>query len=148
MEMNLANADQLAEFRAFHVQEIAYSLFNWVSGSFEFRPGSDPAGGSNLKLALPGLIFEAIRLPVLKPGNLLGVKKMAAAADVSGSGEPTSRDVVQEIRFSIPNGASAAGAAARLATQAASATRGANRIGQGRGPNLRREGLPVTATPL
>jgi len=59
--MNLVEAAQLAEIRAFHVQEIAYSLFNWVSGSFEFRPGNDPAGKSTLKLALPGLIFEAVR---------------------------------------------------------------------------------------
>jgi curved DNA-binding protein CbpA len=59
--MNLAAADQLAEFRVFQIQEIAYSLFNWVSGSFEFRSGNDPAGKSNLKLALPGLIFEAVR---------------------------------------------------------------------------------------
>jgi hypothetical protein len=34
-------------------------------------------------------IFEAIRLPLLKPGNLLGVKKMAAAADTSGKGDAT-----------------------------------------------------------
>jgi len=59
--MNLVEPTQLAEFRVFHVQEIAYGLFNWVSGSFEFRSGNEPAGKSNLKLALPGLIFEAVR---------------------------------------------------------------------------------------
>ncbi|HEU0005448.1 MAG TPA: DUF4388 domain-containing protein [Terriglobia bacterium] len=59
--MNLVEAEQLGEFRVFHVQEIAYSLFNWVSGSFEFRSGNEPASKSNLKLTLPGLIFEAIR---------------------------------------------------------------------------------------
>jgi len=59
--MNLVEPTQLAEFRVFHAQEIAYGLFNWVSGSFEFRSGSESAGKSNLKLALPGLIFEAVR---------------------------------------------------------------------------------------
>jgi hypothetical protein len=51
--MNVVEAEQLAEFRVFHVQEIAYSLFNWVSGSFEFRSGNEPASKSNLKLTLP-----------------------------------------------------------------------------------------------
>jgi curved DNA-binding protein CbpA len=59
--MNLVEPNQLNEFRAFHAQEIVCSLFNWVSGSFEFRSGNDPADKSNLKLALPALIFEAIR---------------------------------------------------------------------------------------
>ncbi|MGH9427317.1 MAG: DUF4388 domain-containing protein, partial [Terriglobia bacterium] len=59
--MNLVEADQLAELRVFHVQEIAYSLFNWVTGSFEFRAESDPVGKAGFKLALPSLIFEAVR---------------------------------------------------------------------------------------
>jgi hypothetical protein len=50
--MNLIEPSQLTEFRAFHVQEIAYSLFNWVSGSFEFSAGSGPAVKSNVKLPL------------------------------------------------------------------------------------------------
>ena len=59
--MHLVEADQLAEFQVFHVQEIAYSLFNWVSGSFEFREGSDPVSKAGFKLALPSLIFEGVR---------------------------------------------------------------------------------------
>lgn len=61
VSMNLADSSQLNEFRAFHVQEIAYGLFNWVSGSFEFRSGSGPTGKSNVKLPLLPLIFEAVR---------------------------------------------------------------------------------------
>ncbi len=59
--MNLVEPNQLTEFRAFHVQEIAYGLFNWVSGSFEFSAGSGPAVKSSLKLPLLPLIFEAVR---------------------------------------------------------------------------------------
>src|SRR5262245_46455543 len=59
--MNLFEADQLAEFRVFHVQEIVHGLFNWVSGSFEFKAGGDPRVKGSLKLALPELIFEAVR---------------------------------------------------------------------------------------
>jgi curved DNA-binding protein CbpA len=59
--MNLVKADQLAEFRSFHAKEIACSLFNWVSGSFEFKAESGPGCKTGLKLAMPGLIFEAVR---------------------------------------------------------------------------------------
>ena len=59
--MNLIEPNQLTEFRSFHIQEIAYGLFNWVSGSFEFRSESSPTGKSNVKLPLLPLIFEAVR---------------------------------------------------------------------------------------
>src|SRR5262245_6667265 len=63
VSMNLLEADQLAEFRVFHVQEILHSLFDWLSGSFEFKTGGDPVGqgGLSLRMALPSLIFEAVR---------------------------------------------------------------------------------------
>ena len=61
IEMNLFEADQLAEFRVLHVQEIVHTLFNWVSGNFEFKAGGDSRVKGSLKLALPELIFEAIR---------------------------------------------------------------------------------------
>src|SRR5262245_33053624 len=61
VSMNLVESNQLTEFRAFHVQEIAYGLFNWVSGSFEFSSSSGQAGKSNVKLPLLPLIFEAVR---------------------------------------------------------------------------------------
>lgn len=59
--MNLGDSNQLTEFRAFHVQELAYGLFNWVSGSFEFSSGGSLTGKSNVKLPLLPLIFEAVR---------------------------------------------------------------------------------------
>ena len=59
--MGLVEPSQLTDFRGFHVQEISHSLFNWVSGSFEFSTESDRAGKSSTRLALPGLIFEAVR---------------------------------------------------------------------------------------
>jgi curved DNA-binding protein CbpA len=59
--MGLVDARQLTEFRAFYVQEMAYSLFNWISGSFEFGSGRGPAGKSNVRLPLLPLIFEAVR---------------------------------------------------------------------------------------
>ncbi len=60
--MKLFEPGELAEFRAFHVQEIVYSLLNWASGTFEFKSASDPlAGKAGLKLSVPGLIFEGIR---------------------------------------------------------------------------------------
>jgi len=58
---NVIEAGQLKEFLGYHVQEIVYSLFNWVSGEFEFRAESQPTSVPAVKLALPSLIFEGVR---------------------------------------------------------------------------------------
>jgi tetratricopeptide (TPR) repeat protein len=59
---NVMETGQLVEFLAYHVQEIAYSLFNWASGEFEFKAEAQPAAGAPaVKLALPSLIFEGVR---------------------------------------------------------------------------------------
>lgn len=59
-QMKLFEPQELLDFRTLHVQDIVYSLFNWTSGSYEFKPGrvSDTKG---LQLPLPSLIFEGIR---------------------------------------------------------------------------------------
>jgi curved DNA-binding protein CbpA len=62
LEMKLVAPSELADFRALHAQEIVYSLFNWNSGSFEFKPEkSSPNGTGSLHLTVPNLIFEGIR---------------------------------------------------------------------------------------
>jgi curved DNA-binding protein CbpA len=62
LEMKLVAPSELSDFRTLHAQEIVYGLFNWNSGSFEFKPGEyRPNGTASLHLTVPNLIFEGIR---------------------------------------------------------------------------------------
>jgi curved DNA-binding protein CbpA len=62
LTMKLVAPSELSDFRTLHAQEIVYGLFNWNSGSFEFKPGEcRPNGTGSLHLVVPNLIFEGIR---------------------------------------------------------------------------------------
>ena len=62
VEMELFNADQIAEYQALQSQEIFYSIFNWESGQFEFKEGNIFLDDSQkLSLPIPNLIFQGSR---------------------------------------------------------------------------------------
>ncbi len=61
LQMKFLEREELLELRTVSIQEISSSLFNWTSGSYEFKASSTPSDSSGLQLALPTLIFEGIR---------------------------------------------------------------------------------------